>query len=161
MPRHERKAYRPRPPFKIVEGVGTPPFKRLDVFARWALLQFYEKFNGRNRSNLSLTYGEVQSIMSAATFVRSIWQLIGFGFLDVRRWGRLERNASLYGLSDRWRRFCEPTAEKELDKIAATLQEIENLKRQKWPKERKSEKRERVAALRHSLFTVKEPLIYG
>jgi hypothetical protein len=161
MRKRETKAYRPRPPFKIIEGVGTAPFKRLDPFAQYVLLRFYEKFNGHNRSDLSLTYGEVSPIMSSTIFSRSIWQLIGFGFLDVRRWGRLERNASLYGLSDRWRRFCEPGSETQLDKIAAQLKEVENLKRQKWPEGKKSEKRERVAALRHSLFTVKEPLIYG
>jgi len=156
MSRHERKAYRPRPPFKIIEGLGTPAFERLNPYAQWVLNKFYSRFDGRNRSNLSLSYAEVSPVMSGVIFSRAIWELIGFGFLDVRRWGRLERNASLYGLSDRWRRFCEPGSETRLDKIAAQLQEVENLKRQKWPEGKKSEKRERIAALRHSLLKVQE-----
>jgi hypothetical protein len=157
MRKHARKPYRPRPPFKVIEGVGTPPFKKLDPFAQCVLVRFYEKFNGFNRSDLSLTYGELRPIMSSLIFSRSIWQLIGFGFLDVIRSGRLERNVSLYGLSDRWRRFCEPSSEKELDRIAATLTEIETLKRQKWEEGRKSEKRDRIAAHRHTLYKIQEP----
>ena len=155
--REHNAYYKPRPPFKIVEGVGTAPFKRLDPFAQFVLFRFYEKFTGRNRFDLSLTYGEIHPSMSSGIFNRSIWQLIGFGFLDVRRWGRLERNASLYGLSDRWRRLCEGDSEKQLDKIAATLTEVESLKRRKWEEGRKSEKREHIAALRHSLLKVQEP----
>jgi hypothetical protein len=153
--KHERKAYRPQPPFGIVEGVGTPPFKRLSPFAVWVLVKFYEKFNGYNRSDLSLSYSEVRPVMSTPIFNRAIWQLLSFGFVDVRKWGRLEKKATLFGLSDRWRRFNKSDSEKELDKIAGQLQEIEILKRQKWPEGRKSEKRERMTALRSSLFKVK------
>jgi len=152
--KHERKAYQPQKPFKTVEGVGTPGFNRLDPFAQWVLLKFYEKFTGFNRSDLSLSYAEVRPAMSGAIFTRSLWQLIGFGFIDVRRWGRLERNCTLFSLSDRWRRFCEPDSEVCLDKIAGQLQKVEILKREKWPKDRKSEKRQRMAALRHSIFRV-------
>jgi len=156
--KHERKAYHPQPPFAIVEGVGTPPFKRLSPFAVWVLAKFYEKFNGFNRSDLSLSYGEVRPVMSTPIFNRAIWQLLGFGFVDVRKWGRLERNCTIYGLSNRWRRFHEDGDEKQLDKITATLKEIESLKRQKWEEGTKSIKRERMDALRHSLFKVKDPL---
>ena len=150
--RNKKRAYRPRPPFAIVEGAGTPPFKKLDPEAVWVLLQFYAKFTGRNRINLSLTYREARETMSERVFSRAIWQLIGFGFIDVERWGRLERNCTLYGFSDRWRRLCGPEVEDRRTKIGATLEEIERLKREKWEEGRKSEKRQRIIALQKSVF---------
>jgi len=151
-PKNKKGAYRPRPPFAIVEGAGTSPFKELDPEAVWVLLQLYSKFTGRNRSNLSLTYRETRETMSERVFGRAIWQLLGFGFIDVVRWGRLERNCTLYSLSDRWRRLNTPEAAERRAKIGGTLEEIERLKREKWPEGRKSEKRMRIIELQKSVF---------
>ena len=63
-----RRAYRPRPPFRIIEGWGTAPFDRLSPYSEWVLGKLYAKFNGFNRSNLSLTYGEVSAAMSGRVF---------------------------------------------------------------------------------------------
>jgi hypothetical protein len=153
-PKNKKNAYRPRPPFAIVEGAGTPPFKELSPEAVWALLRLYEKFNGRNRSNLSLTFKEASETLARRVFSRAIWQLIGFGFIDVIRWGRLERICTLFGISDRWRRLCGPEARDRRAKIKAVLKEIEILKREKWPEEAKCEKRQRIAALRKSIFEI-------
>jgi len=150
--KNKKQAYRPRPPFAIVEGAGTPPFKRLSPEAVWALLELYSKFNGRNRGNLSLTFREASRVISGRVFSRASWQLIGFGFTDVNRFGRLERVCTIFGLSDRWRRLCSPEDEGRLAKIEAALEEVEKLKREKWPEGRKSEKRERITALRKSVF---------
>jgi hypothetical protein len=150
--KNKKHAYRPRPPFAIVEGAGTPPFKKLDPEAVWVLLQLYSKFTGRNRSNLSLTYREARETMSERVLNRAIWQLLGYGFIDVVRWGRLERNCTLYGFSDRWRRLNTPEADDRLAKIGAILEDIEKLKREKWPEGRESEKRMRIVELQKSLF---------
>jgi hypothetical protein len=83
--------------------------------------------------------------MSGAVFMRSIWELIGFGFLDVTRFGRLERNASLYGFSDRWRSLNDPD---KCGAIENTLREIKTLQREKSS----PNKRARLAALRHQLL---------
>ena len=116
------------PPFRTIEGIGTAAWKKLDRGALWVLLKFYEKFNGYNRYDLSVTYKEVKYEMSSRTFSRSIWQLIGYGFLDVRRFGRLERYCSIYGLSNRWRALNnEP---EKLEQIENNLKKIEYLKRQ-------------------------------
>jgi len=126
----------------IVEGSGTSPFDRLSPEAVWVLHRLYSKFKGFNRNNLSLTYDEVSQILGGRVYSRSLWQLIGFGFVDVERFGRLERTCTIFALSNRWRKWLDPSS----------LKEIEDLKREKWPEGRKSEKRQRITALRKSLF---------
>ena len=140
-----RSACRPIPPFRIIEGIGTEPFRRLSPWAVWILAQFYAKFTGRNRSNLSVTYEEVEHTMSNLIFVRAVWELIGYGFIDVKRFGRLERNASLYTISDRWRGLDDPP---KCDKIVAILEEIKMLQREKGV----VGKRGRLCALRNKLL---------
>ena len=149
-------AYRPKPPFAIIEGIGTPAFNRLSPTSIWTLTKLYSKFNGYNRANLSLTYREANNTMSSAIFTRSIWQLLAFGFIDVVRWGRLERNCSIFSISDRWRRWQAPDSETKLNKITTILSEIEHLRREKWPEGKKSEKRQRIAVLRKTIFDVKQ-----
>lgn len=122
-----RPAYTPTPPFRTVEGIESEGYSRLHVRSVWVLMEFYIKFNGFNRSNLSLTYKEVSHKMSTLIFSRSIWQLIGLGFIDVKRLGRLERNCSIFGLSNRWRRLSEHP--ERLDEIQAILDQIVKLKR--------------------------------
>lgn len=126
--KEDRKAYQPKQPFRTVEGVGTAAWGKLDMGAIGVLMELYMKFNGFNRYNLSLTYKEVRSKMASLIFTRFIWQLIGYGFLDVRRFGRLERKCSLYGLSNRWRRLCKEPG--KLGQIENLLNNIEGLKRQ-------------------------------
>jgi hypothetical protein len=146
--KHIRRAYQPQAPFKTVEGIGTEPFNWLAPHSVWVLLRFYKEFNGYNRNNLSLTYGKVKNIMSSLLFSRSIWQLIGFGFIDVKRFGRLERNCSLFSFSNRWRNLIDDP--ERCARIQKILDEIESLKRQKGS----TKKRMQIQELRNSLFKV-------
>ena len=150
--KHKQWAYRPKPPFKIVEGAGTPPFKKLNPEAVWVLLSLYGKFNGKNRADLSLTYRESKETMCSKVRGRATWQLLGYGFVDVVRWGRLERNCTIFALSDRWRSLCAPEAEPRLAKIEASLKEIQVLQREKCEQDNKNERQQRIAALRKQVF---------
>lgn len=143
-----KKAYQPKQPFRTVEGVGTPPWEKLYMGAIGVLMKFYDKFNGYNRYNLSLTYKEVKHKVSSLLYTRYLWQCIGFGFLDVRRFGRLERNCSLFGLSNRWRKLSEKP--EKLDEIEKLLNEIENLKRQPGS----LEKRMKIYELRNKVLNL-------
>lgn len=143
-----KQAYKPKKPFWTIEGVGSEAWKRLDFGAVGLLMKFYEKFNGYNRANLSVTYREVKNKVSSLVFTRWIWQLIGYGFLDVKRQGRLERKCSLYGLSDRWRRLSEQP--KKLDEIEELLAKIEKLKRQRA----RPGKLDEIRALRHQIINI-------
>jgi len=120
------KAYKPKPPFRSVEGVESSSWDRLSPYGVYVLMEFYRKFNGYNRSNLTLSYKEVQKKMANGTFSKAIWELIGFGFIDVKRFGRLERNNSIYALSDRWKNVSQNS--KRLDKIEKLLSRVEKVK---------------------------------
>ena len=139
--------YKPRKPFKCVEGVGSPAWNRLDRGAVWMHLKFHDQFDGKNsnRHNLSMSYKQTAHEMSTRTHSRSIWQLIGFGFIDIVKRGRLERNCSLFGLSHRWRKLSEKP--KTLDEIENILKKIERLKRDRGS----VKKRMKIRALRDKI----------
>ncbi len=121
------EAYKPKRPFKCIEGLGTEPWMRLSRNAAYVFDRFHKKFNGYNRSNLALTYNEMKEKMSNRLFSGSLWETIGFGFIDIIKSGGLQRSCTIYGLSNRWRKLCD--APEKLDKIQALLKEIENLRR--------------------------------
>lgn len=120
------KAYRPKPPFRSVEGTDSFSWDKLSPHAVYVLMEFYRKFDGYNRSNLILSYKEVQQKIANGTFSKAIWELIGFGFIDVKRFGRLERNNSIYALSNRWNRLRQNP--KKLDRIRRLLARTEKVK---------------------------------
>jgi len=139
-------AYKPKKPFKTIEGLGTEPWMRLSRNGVYVLDRFYKKFNGYNRSNLSLTYGEVKDKMSNRLFSSAIWENIGFGFIDIIKQGGLQKECSVYGLSNRWRKLCgEPG---KLTKIEKLLSAIEILKRQRGS----SKKRMKIRKIRNEIL---------
>lgn len=125
------RAYKPNPPYAAVEGIESPAYEKLSPHAVWVLLEFYRKFNGFNRSNLSVSYKEVKNKLAPATFNKAIWELLGFGFLDTVRFGRLERNNSIYALSSRWKRLSNSL--ERLDRIEKLLTRAEKVKRINTP----------------------------
>ncbi len=144
--RSSGNAYKPKKPFKTIEGIGTKPWMRLSRNAVYVLDRFYEKFNGYNRNDLSLTYLEMKNKMSGRLFTTSLWELIGFGFIHKVRQGRLERECSIYKLSNRWRKLENDP--KTLDEIELLLEKIEKLMRKK----RSIEKLMRINKLRNRIL---------
>lgn len=124
-------AYQPRSPFASVEGICSLGWDRLSPYAVWVLIEFYRKFNGYNRSNLCVTYAEVKGRIANGTYNKAIWELIGYGFLDVKRTGRLERNASVYAISDRWRGL---QSEAQVEEIGALLRSADQATRMRTPR---------------------------
>lgn len=143
-----KKAYQPKQPFRTVEGFEGAAWEKLSRNAIFVLTEFYRKFNGYNRYDLSLTYGEVKNKISNTPFSRATWELIGYGFIDVRRFGRLERNCSLFGLSSRWRNLSEEP--KKLDEIGELLTQVEHLKRQSGGQKKRMKMYER----RHKILSL-------
>ena len=133
----ERNAYKPRKPFKAIEGVGTRPWMRLSRNSVYVLNRFYAKFNGYNRDNLSLTYKEMNGKLSGRLFTAALWELMSFGFIDRVRSGRLEKECSIYRLSNRWRKFEDK--EETLNEIELRLGKIEELRRKKGSLEKRTE----------------------
>ncbi len=102
-----RDAYKPKPPFKAVEGLGTEPWMRLSRNGAYVLDRFYANFTGRNRSNIELSYGKMKDKMSNRPFANAIWEVIGYGFIDIVKDGGLKKEPSVYRISDRWRKLVD------------------------------------------------------
>ncbi|MFW6173284.1 MAG: hypothetical protein ACOC5T_06015 [Elusimicrobiota bacterium] len=101
--KRSNNAYQPKKPFKSVEGADSPAWEMLSPYAVWVLMEFYKKFDGYNRNCLKLSYSEVSNKVSNNTFNKAVWELKSLGFIDVVRSGRLERNNTLYALTNRWK----------------------------------------------------------
>lgn len=130
-------AYKPKKPFKSIEGIGSKSWEMLSRNAVFVLVKFYEKFKGYNRYDLSLTYGEVRHKMTNRPFADALLELISFGFLDKKRSGRLERQCSIYGLSSRWSRLDQQPI--KLDEIKLLVDKIKILRREKGSVEKRME----------------------
>lgn len=144
--------YKPKPPFISVEGIKSLAWDKLSRDAVWALTEFYRKFNGKNRTNLSLTYEEVKGKISNGTFNNAIWELIGYGFIRVRRFGRLNQNASIYELCDKWE-YLSNHPEK-LDRNEKHLARLKRTKRIPTPKKLNPTKSFNFRAKRRQLIRV-------
>ena len=97
---------------------------RKDSNAVNVLTMYISKFSQSNDGkNLAVTYGKVTGIMSPATFARSKLRCCAFGFLHCREYGRLERHASLYDLSTKWRYLSQQP--NKLDRIESLLRRRE------------------------------------
>ena len=53
------KVYKPKKPFRSVEGIESPAWEQLSVHAIWILMEFYKCFDGYNRNCLYLSYKTV------------------------------------------------------------------------------------------------------
>ncbi len=125
----KKKSYRIKGPFwpftnKIAESEA---FKRLDPFDVFVLAKYWGKYYPDNRDNLCVTNSEIKYKISTATFSKSKLRLRAFGFLYVVRFGRLERNASIFGISGKWESLSKHPD--KLDRIERLLSRHEKIKR--------------------------------
>ena len=80
-------------------------FDGLTIHAKWLYLEFRFKYNGENEHNIIFTIKEAKKIMSESTFRKARNQLIERGFIDIIKRGGLEKQPTIYGLSDRWKKY--------------------------------------------------------
>jgi hypothetical protein len=90
----------------------------LTVHDRWLYFEFKYRFYGDNDHRIIFTYKEAKEIMSESAFIKSRNQLIERGLIDVVRRGGLEKQPTIYGISDRWKKF------KTKDFVRANLKKI-------------------------------------
>lgn len=89
---------------------------------------FISKYSKPNDGkNLSLTYSEIRGIMSPFTFAKAKFWCTALGFLHCTRFGRLERNASLYDLSSKWKHLSN--CPEKLGKIEKLLHRYDKVTR--------------------------------
>lgn len=93
-----------------------------------AFTLFISKFTmGNGGRGLCVTYGETREFMSAATFAKAKLWCIAFGFLHCKVFGRLERQASIYDLSTKWKHLSRQS--EKLDRIERLLKRHDRVKR--------------------------------
>ena len=93
-----------------------------------ALMMFSTKFTrGNDGQGLCVTYGEALDFMSAATFAKAKLWCIAFGFLHCKVFGRLERQASIYDLSTKWKHLSRQP--EKLDRIERLLKRHDRVMR--------------------------------
>ncbi len=86
---------------------SSKAWKELDVYDRAVYEEFKAKYNGKkeNSRNLSLTYAEMEPLMSWGRFKKSIDRLISRGFIDLVEHRPHSRDCTIYGLSNRWHHY--------------------------------------------------------
>ena len=87
---------------KVMESEA---WKGLKANTKWLYFEFRYRFYGDNRKHIIFTYLEARKIMSEEAFKKSRNKLIERGFIDVIQRGGLEKQPTIYGLSDRWKKF--------------------------------------------------------
>jgi len=130
--KQRKKAYKPKPPYISVEGIKSKAYERLSPNAVWVLCEIYRKFNGYNRQNISLTGKDVKGKISTATHSKAIWELVAYGFIDIKQRGSLNKKCSLYGISGRWKTLS--LDDQRLQSISIFLKRKERVKRIKGGK---------------------------
>lgn len=90
----------------------SPEFRGLSSKAVKVYLLIAEKQNGRNASNLSLTYSEVKDHMASATFAKALKELKDKEIIHVMRPGGLEKGCTIYSIANKWWRRKVPRGEK-------------------------------------------------
>ncbi|GAJ04672.1 unnamed protein product, partial [marine sediment metagenome] len=68
-------------------------------------VEFRLRYNGENEHSIIFTIKEAKKIMAIGTFYKARNLLVEVGFIDVIRRGGLEKQPTIYGLSDRWKKF--------------------------------------------------------
>ena len=68
-------------------------------------IQLMRKCNGNNDRDLSLTYAEMKTHLSPATFRKCMTELVETGFVDLVRQGGIERQCNIFGISERWKHY--------------------------------------------------------
>jgi hypothetical protein len=85
--------------------LNSEAWKGLSIHTKWLYFEFKVRFNGDNKHNISFTHWEGIKIMTNRTFIKSKNKLIERGFIDLIKRGGFYHEATIYGLSERWRKY--------------------------------------------------------
>jgi len=85
--------------------INSEAFENLSVHTKWLYFEFKLRFYGDNKRKITLTKEEAKKIMAYGTFKKSRKLLIERGFIDYKERGGLYKRASIYALSERWKKY--------------------------------------------------------
>ncbi len=87
-------------------------WQELDPYDITAYMYFKDKYHVKsngdsNVKDISLTYEEMEPVMSWGRFKKSIDSLLRVGLIDIVHHRPQARDATIYGLSSRWHKYGE------------------------------------------------------
>lgn len=93
--------------FTVIEHslVNSEAFKSLSIHTKWLYMEFKLRFYGDNRKHIIFTYQEAIKIMHQDTFLKCRNKLIENGLIDIIKRGGFYNQPTIYGLSDRWKKY--------------------------------------------------------
>ncbi len=107
MQKKKKSSFKLNPPFAGIEFemMESEAFKDLPLHAKWLYIEFKHRFNGENQNHIIFPYQEAEQIMSLHTFKKDRKLLLKRGCIDIIKRGGLEKQNTIYGLSNRWRKY--------------------------------------------------------
>lgn len=93
--------------YSVIEHslANSEAFQSLSIHAKWLYIEFKFRFHGDNKYHIIFTYQEAQKLMHQDTFTRCRNKLIENGLIDIVKRGGFYNQATIYGLSDRWKKY--------------------------------------------------------
>lgn len=95
-----------------INMLESKAWQELDAYDIAAYVHFKSKLTKNkagdfNHQNISLTYKEMETVMSWGRFKKSVDNLLRVGLIDIVRHSPHTRDATIYALSSRWHKFGE------------------------------------------------------
>jgi len=85
--------------------LDSKAWKGLKIYTKWLYFEFKVRWHTDNTRNIIFTQREAKNIMAIDTFYKSRNKLIERGFIDIVERGGLEKQPTIYGLSNRWKKY--------------------------------------------------------
>ena len=93
--------------YSVIEHsiINSEAWKGLNIHTKWLYFEFKLRFFGDNRNKIIFPYREAIKIMTNRTFIKCKNKLIERGLIDIRKRGGFYHESTIYGLSERWRKY--------------------------------------------------------
>ena len=93
--------------FSVLEHnlANSKAWEGLTVHTKWLYMEFKLRFHGDNKYKIIFPYQEAIKVMDKRTFIKAKDKLIERGIIDVVKQGGFYKQATIYGLSDRWVKY--------------------------------------------------------
>jgi len=93
--------------YSVIEHniINSEAWKDLNVHAKWLYFEFKLRYHGDNKYKIIFPCREAIEIMTNRTFIKCRNRLIENGLIDIIKRGGFYHQATIYGLSERWRKF--------------------------------------------------------
>jgi hypothetical protein len=98
--------------------IDSEAWKDLNIHTKWLYFEFKLRYYGDNEHKIVFPFREAIKIMTNRTFIKCRNKLIKNGLIDIIKRGGFYHQVTIYGLSNRWRKFgTKDFIKKDIKKI--------------------------------------------